>query len=302
MPIVVNGTTLTDGKVGNTDITQVYARNGETGTYILVFEKGGGGGTTMALFFGGNWKMNKLKADIDTFFSTFLSSLELNPQKKVVIFPPACYLDYVKSKIPSSYSSMIEIGAQFTASEEQGAYTGQISAAMAKDCGCTYALVGHSECREYLGVTNSDCNQAIQLALSNNLKVLYCVGDDLTQHEAGQMETAINTQLEEALGSGLTAEDIKSNIIYAYEPVWAIGTGKTATPEDADAASNVIYSWLVGKIGNGGANEATILWAGTANQRNINTWLAPQPIVGVLSSGISTSASNFASMVNTGTK
>ena len=301
MPIVVNGTTLTDGEVGNTGVTQVYARNGITGTYILVFEKGGGGGTTMALFFGGNWKMNKLKADIDTFFSTFLSSLELNPQKKVVIFPPACYLDYVKSKIPSSYSSMIEIGAQFTASEEQGAYTGQISAAMAKDCGCTYALVGHSECREYLGVTNSDCNKAIQLALSNNLKVLYCVGDSLEQHEAGQMATVINTQLEEALGSYITAEDIKNNIIYAYEPIWAIGTGKTATPDDAEAASAAINAWIEEKI-SGSADEATILWAGSANQRNINSWLSPQLIDGVLSSGVATNASNFATMINTGTK
>lgn len=282
-------------------IDTVYARVGDTGSWVLVF--GQGGTTTMALFFGGNWKMNKVKADIDTFFTTFLSSLELNSQKKVVIFPPACYLSYVKSKIPSSYSGMIEIGAQFTASEEQGAYTGQISAAMAKDCGCTYAIVGQMECRNYLGVTNSDCNKAIQLALSNNLKVLYCVGDSLEQHEAGQMATAINTQLEEALGSYITAEDIKNNIIYVYEPIWAIGTGKTASPEDAEAASIAINDWIAEKTSASGvADEATILWGGSANQRNINSWLSPQLIDGVLSSGVSTSASNFATMINTGTK
>lgn len=299
MPIVVNNTTLTAlGETGGTNITKVYARQNDTSAYVLVFEKGGV--TTMALFFGGNWKMNKVKADIDTFFTTFLAELELNSQKKVVIFPPACYLEYVKSKIPSAYSSMIEIGAQFTASEAQGAYTGQISAAMAKDCGCTYAIVGQTECREYLGVTDAKCNQAIKLALGNNLKVIYCVGENLTQHQAGQMETAIKSQLTNGLAD-IPANDY-ANIIINYEPVWAIGTGYTASADDVSNACGVINSWLTEKLGQSAVDEMSILMGGSATPRNINTWLGIEYIDGVLAAGSSVNPTNFATMINTGTK
>lgn len=279
-------------------IDTVYARVGGTGSWVLVF--GQGGTTTMALFFGGNWKMNKVKADIDTFFTTFLSSLELNSQKKVVIFPPACYLDYVKSKIPSSYSGMIEIGAQFTASEEQGAFTGQISAAMAKDCGCTYAIVGQIECRNYLGITDEECNQAIQLALGNNLKVIYCVGENLEQHQAGQMETAIRAQLTNGLAN-ISVTDY-ANIIINYEPVWAIGTGYTVSADNVSEACLVINSWLADNVGDSTVDEMSILMGGSVTPRNINTWLGVEHIDGVLAAGSAINPTNFATIINTGTK
>lgn len=298
MSIVVNGTTLTGGKVGNTDITKVYARNGETGTYILVFEKGGGGGTTMALFFGGNWKMNNLKADIDAYFSTFNSALELNENKKVVIFPPACYLDYVKSKISSNLRNMVRVGAQMIGGETRGAFTGQLSVNMVKDCGCTDVLVGHSECRAYLGVTNADCNAQVKQGLSAGLTVWLCVGETLEIREAGTYEDYINNQLQEAL-SGVSTDFLNSGkVVINYEPIWAIGTGKTCSPEQANQMCGIIRQW-VSNYYNSSAGKATeIVYGGNVKVTNIEEIMAKSDINGTLVGGASLKPADFAEIIN----
>lgn len=299
MPIVVNGTTLTDGKVGNTDITQVYARNGETGTYILVFEKGGGGGTTMALFFGGNWKMNKLKADIDTFFDTFNGALNLDESKKVVIFPPACYLDYAKSKISSNLSNMVSMGIQFIGNHANGAYTGQISAAMAKDCGCTYALIGEMDTRQFLSITDENCNAAILLALSNNLKVIYCVGEPLEVREAGTQNAYIANQLKVALAS-VTSADIESGkLIFAYQPIWAVGTGKTCSPEDAQVMCDYIRQWFATNYTGAAADNVEIIYGHTVKPTTVNGYVQQQDINGAITAAPSLTATTFADIINT---
>lgn len=298
MPIVVNGTTLTDLEVGNTDITKVYARNGETGTYILVFEKGGGGGTTMALFFGGNWKMNNLKADIDAYFSTFNSALDLNESKKVVIFPPACYLDYVKSKISRSLSSMVRVGAQMIGNETRGAFTGQLSVNMVKDCGCTDVLVGHSECREYLGVTNADCNKQVQQGLSAGLTVWLCVGETLEIREAGTYEDYINNQLQEAF-SGVGIDYFRSGkVVINYEPIWAIGTGKTCLPDQANQMCGFIRQWVLNNYGGAAADNAEVVYGGSVKVNNIEELISKSDIDGTLAGGISLKAEDFATMIN----
>lgn len=294
MPIVVNGTTLTDLKVGNTDITKVYARNGETGTYVIVFEKGGV--VTMALWFGGNWKMNQTKAAIDTYFNTFNSALELNPTKKVVIFPPACYLDYVKSKISSALSSMVEIGIQNISDREKGAFTGQISAQMAADCGCTYALIGESEVRYYLGVTDSAVHDQVLLALSNNLKPVLCVGENLEIREAGTSRAYIENQLQEAIGT-LSASEVE-RLIIVYEPVWAIGTGKTCSPQDANEMCGYIKEWLAYKWGQEYAERTPVCFGGNVKPTNINDLLAQPYINGANGAGVSLKAADFAGMIN----
>lgn len=294
MPIVVNGTTLTDLKVGNTNITKVYARNGETGTYVIVFEKGGV--VTVALWFGGNWKMNKIKSEIDDFFNTFNSELELNPIKKVVIFPPACYLDYVKSKISSALSSMVEVGIQNISTEAKGAYTGQISAQMAADCGCTYALIGESEVREYLGITGNAVHDQVLLALNNGLKPVLCVGENLDIREAGTSRAYIENQLQEAIGTLMVSE--VERVIIVYEPIWAIGTGKTCLPTDANEMCGYIKEWLTYKWGMSTTEKIPVCFGGSAKPGNINDFLAQPDISGVNVSGVSLKPADFATMIN----
>lgn len=294
MPIIVNGTTLTDVKVGNTDITKVYARNGETGTYVIVFEKGGV--VTVALWFGGNWKMNKIKSEIDDFFNTFNSALDLNPTKKVVIFPPACYLDYVKSKISSALSSMVEIGIQNISDREKGSYTGQISAQMAFDCGCTYALIGESEVREYLGITDNAVHDQVLLALNNGLKPVLCVGEDLEIREAGTSRAYIENQLQEAIGT-LSMSEVE-RLIIVYEPVWAMGTGKTCLPTDANEMCGYIKEWLAYRWGMEAADKIPVCFGGSAKPSNINDLLAQPYISGVNVAGASLKAADFAGMIN----
>lgn len=294
MPIVVNGTTLTDLEVGNTDITKVYARNGETGTYVLVFEKGGT--VVINMFFGGNWKMNKVKSEIDAFFNTFNSALDLNPMKKVVIFPPACYLDYVKSKISSALSSMVEIGIQNISNREKGAYTGQISAQMASDCGCTYALIGESEVREYMGITDNAVHDQVLLALSNNLKPVLCVGENLDIREAGTSRAYIENQLQEAIGTLSVSEVERVTIV--YEPIWAVGTGKTCLPTDANVMCGYIKEWLAYKWGQEYAEKTPVCFGGSAKPENINDFLAQPDVNGVNVAGVSLKPADFATMIN----
>lgn len=294
MPIDVNGTTLTDLKVGNTDITKVYARNGETGTYVLVFEKGGT--VVINMFFGGNWKMNKVKSEIDNFFNTFNSTLDLNPAKKVVIFPPACYLDYVKSKISSALSSMVEIGIQNISDRAKGAFTGQISAQMAADCGCTYALIGESEARLYLGVTDNAVHDQVLLALNNGLKPVLCVGEDLDIREAGTSRAYIENQLQEAIGTLMVSE--VERVIIVYEPIWAIGTGKTCLPTDANEMCGYIKEWLAYKWETAVADNVPVCFGGNVKPANINDLLAQPYIDGANGAGVSLKPADFADMIN----
>lgn len=294
MPIVVNGTTLTNLKVGNTDITKVYARNGETGTYVIVFEKGGV--VTVAMWFGGNWKMNKIKSEIDTYFNTFNSALDLNPAKKVVIFPPACYLDYVKSKISSALSSMVEVGIQNISDRAKGAFTGQISAQMAADCGCTYALIGESEARNYLGVTDNAVYDQVLLALNNGLKPVLCVGENLDIQEAGTSRAYIENQLQEAIGT-LSVSEVE-RLIIVYEPVWAMGTGKTCLPNQANEMCGYIKEWLAYKWGNEYEEKIPVCFGGNVKPTNINDLLAQPYINGANGAGVSLKAADFATMIN----
>lgn len=294
MSIVVNGTTLTDLKVGNTDITEVYARNGETGTYVLVFEKGGT--VVINMFFGGNWKMNKIKSEIDDFFNTFNSALDLNPTKKVVIFPPACYLDYVKSKISSALRSMVEVGIQNISDMAKGAFTGQISAKMAVDCGCTYALIGESEVRDFLGVTDSAVHDQVLLSLSNNLKPVLCVGENLDIQEAGTSRAYVENQLQEAIGTLPTSEVEK--LIIVYEPIWAIGTGKTCSPQNANEMCGYIKEWLAYKWGQEYSEKVPVCFGGNVKPTNINDLLAQPYINGANGAGVSLKAADFATMIN----
>lgn len=287
-----------DYTVTRGSIDTVYARVGDTGSWVLVF--GQGGTTTMALFFGGNWKMNNLKANIDTYFNTFNSALELNESKKVVIFPPACYLDYVKSKISSSLSSMVSVGIQnvSTASRANGAYTGQIAPEMAADCGCTAAMIGNSECREYLGITDTDCNQQILRSLSAGLAVWLCVGEPLDIREAGTQETYIANQLQTALANVDGTYYENGKIVINYEPIWSIGTGKICSADQANTMCGFIKQWIATNKGDIAADKTEVVYGGSVKVSNIEELMSKPNINGTLSGGIALKAADFAEMIN----
>lgn len=295
MPIVVNGTTLTDVKVGNTDITKVYARNGVTGTYVLVFEKGGT--VVINMFFGGNWKMNKLKAEIDDFFNTFNGELNLDESKRVVIFPPTCYLDYTKSKIPSRLSGMVKIGAQSICDRPRGAFTGQISADMAKDCGCDYVLVGQSETREYQGVTNEMCADMCDLAKAQDLKIIYFIGETLEEKDAGQTETVLTEQLN-AIINRFSAEEFYQYVTIAYEPVWALGTGYTFNPQELEDYISLIKSVIAYYFREEVADKTTLVVSYSITPANAQSLLTVPGIKGTVLSAASLRADRFADIIN----
>ena len=304
MPIVVNGTTLTDIYVGNTKLTRVQVRENENSIFVVVFEQGGV--VKVAYIYAGNWKMNKLKADIDSFFTDFNANLNQNSNKEVIIFPPACYLSYVKEKIDASpRSSMIKLGVQniCNADAAKGSYTGQISAQQAADCGCEYVLVGNSEVRSALGLTNEQCRFQIKQALAFGLKVIYCVGENITERDAGQTLSVLTTQLTEGLfgATGVSASTLPTNFAIVYEPVWAVGTGRTCSVDMANEACATIRNIIENTYDTQTANNTPILYGGTMNVRTAAEFLSQSNIEGGLFPAVSLQAANFASIINENT-
>lgn len=298
MSIIVNGTTLTDGIVGDVDITKVYARNGETGTYVLVFEKQIG----TILYFAGNWKMNKLKADITSFFTAFASSLNANEPKPIWICPPNCYIKQTYDAIPSSIKSRVHVCAQNicqSASSASGAYTGQISAAMAKDCGATMVMIGNSEVRQYLGLTVADSKKQVEAAAAQGLNILFCVGETLEEREAGQSADVIYNQLA-ALNVSLITD--VSTLIVCYEPVWSFGTGLTPTVNQANQMCALIQPWIRNNIGGPVADNTKVIYGGAVIESTVNSFVNQDNILGVMVGGRSQDGTTFAGLINTATR
>ena len=298
MSIIVNGTTLTDGIVGDVDITKVYARNGETGTYVLVFEKQIG----TILYFAGNWKMNKLKADITSFFTAFASSLNANEPKPIWICPPNCYIKQTYDAIPSSIKSRVHVCAQNicqSVSSASGAYTGQISAAMAKDCGATTVMIGHSEVRQYLGLTVADSKKQVEAAAAQGLNILFCVGETLEEREAGQSADVIYNQLA-ALNVSLITD--VSTLIVCYEPVWSFGTGLTPTVNQANQMCALIQPWIRNNIGGPVADNTKVIYGGAVIESTVNSFVNQDNILGVMVGGRSQDGTTFAGLINTATR
>ena len=298
MPIVVNGTTLTNLIVGGTNITKVQVRQNESSPYVIVFEQGGV--VKMAYIYAGNWKMNKLKADIDSFFTDFNTKLNQDSNKEVIIFPPACYLSYVKEKIDASpRSSMIKLGIQNICNQNalKGSYTGQISVQQAADCGCSYVLVGQAEVRENLGLTNAQCEVQIRATINQGMTAIYCVGENLEQHIAGEQNSVLTTQLAAIMGN-LQNTEVENNLIIVYEPIWAIGTGKTATSSDAELACSTIYNIVSEQYGSGTADKMPILYGGSLKLTNVQEYLSQPTIDGGLFGGVSLQSTAFANTIN----
>jgi len=245
----------------------------------------------------GNWKMNLNSAEGAELAKDIVSLVGAQTEVAVCVCPTATTLESV-SKVVSG--SNVQLGGQNMHFEASGAYTGEISAEMLRHLFCNFVILGHSERREYFGETDVIVNQKTLAALAANLKPIVCIGETLDEREAGKVNEVIKTQLEGAL-VGVTAASADA-LIVAYEPVWAIGTGKTATPEMAEEVHAEIRSLLAGLIGQEAADKVRILYGGSMKPENADDLLAQPNIDGGLIGGAALKASSFAALIESAKK
>ncbi|MBI5474251.1 MAG: triose-phosphate isomerase [Ignavibacteriae bacterium] len=242
----------------------------------------------------GNWKMFKT-VDESVELVTALKPLtsNLKPNVDVIVCPPFTSLAIVANLLKGSN---VKLGAQNMSEQDEGAYTGEVSWKMLKSAGCEYVILGHSERRQYFGETNELINLKAKKALANGLRPIICVGEKLDEREKGVTEQIISTQIKGVLG-GISSDDLKK-VIIAYEPVWAIGTGKTASPLQAEEVHQHIrklvaqlYSWNV-------AEGLVIQYGGSVKPDNAAELLAQDDIDGALVGGACLKADSFASIIS----
>lgn len=243
----------------------------------------------------GNWKMNTLPAEGAELAKSLKSSLAWIEGVDVIIAPPFTHLYPVGEE---TFGSHIQLAAQNMHAKESGAYTGEISAAMLQQSGCRFVIIGHSERRQYFGETDESVNEKVIAALANHLTPIVCVGETLEEREADKTLEVIANQLSGAL-KGLTAEGWK-DIIVAYEPVWAIGTGKTASNEQAQEVHGFIRSEIEKSLGKAVAEQTRILYGGSVKPDSICGLMDQQDIDGALVGGASLKAEDFVKIVNFG--
>lgn len=242
----------------------------------------------------GNWKMYKLLGEaVDTALA--LKPLVANANHCEVVIAPV--FTALKSVADRLEGSNINVAAQDCAVQNDfGAYTGEVAPVMLKDAGCSHVIIGHSERRQFYGETDESVNWKTMSALAAGLTAIVCVGEQLTEREAGNAESVVKTQLTGSL-SGLTVSDLE-RIIIAYEPVWAIGTGKTATPDQAQEMHGFIRGVLAETHGSDAANSIRILYGGSVKPDNIATLMSQEDVDGALVGGASLEAESFAKIVN----
>lgn len=239
----------------------------------------------------GNWKMNKSPNDVKTFMESF-PTLVKDADAEVVLCVP--YID-LKTALDLAAGTNVKIGAQNMHYEEKGAFTGEISPKMLKDINVEYVIIGHSERREYYKETDESVNRKLKAAFEYGLKPILCVGETLSQREEGITKSFVTTQVEKAL-DGLTNNQVASTII-AYEPIWAIGTGKTASKEDA----NEVCGWIrekVRKLYGNAADEVVIQYGGSVKSSNAKELFSMSDIDGGLVGGASLDPEEFSKIVN----
>ena len=240
----------------------------------------------------GNWKMNKnLQEGIS--LATELKEKVKNPKCEVIIGTPYIHLASVSELLKGS---VISVAAENCANHASGAYTGEVSAEMVASTGATYCIIGHSERRSYYGETYEILREKIDLALSNNLRPIFCIGEVKEEREAGKQNEVVKAQLE---GSVFHLDaDSFGKLVIAYEPVWAIGTGLTATPEQAQEIHAFIRSLIAEKYGKEVAENTTILYGGSCNAKNAAGLFANPDIDGGLIGGASLKADDFCAIIN----
>ena len=242
----------------------------------------------------GNWKLNKTLRESTDFARELRQKLRVIPEGVEVGISPT--LLSVGAVIEEMKGSDILVGAQVGYPKESGAFTGQVSMSMLKDAGADFCLVGHSEQRQFFGETDETVNLRTKAALELGLRPIVCIGETLEERESGSMNDVLVRQIEE----GLKGISLKSgrDIIVAYEPVWAIGTGKTATPEMAEEAHAFCRGVLIGLLGADLAEEISIQYGGSAKPDNARVLLDQTNIDGLLVGGASLDVESFTAMVN----
>lgn len=240
----------------------------------------------------GNWKMNMLPDETIKFIDE-IAPLVKDTENEVIICVPYTDLFYA---LLTAQNTNIKIGAQNMHWEEKGAFTGEVSGKMLKAIGVKYVIIGHSERRQYFAETDESVNKKIKAAFENNLNPIVCVGETLEQREEGKTEEIITNQTRLAL-EGLTNEQVKNTII-AYEPIWAIGTGKTATSEDANNSIKAIRKEIEKNYGKEVAEEVIIQYGGSVKSQNAKELFTTSDIDGGLVGGASLKVEEFSKIVN----
>ncbi|HUU28621.1 MAG TPA: triose-phosphate isomerase [archaeon] len=241
-----------------------------------------------------NWKMNHTTAELKDFFTRLLSSYKPRQGVTVVVAPPAPYLAQAVGL--ASKADKVYIAAQNAYYEPKGAFTGEISLGMIKDVGCKFVILGHSERRHIFGETDELIARKVLATLEIGLRPIFCIGELLQEREAGKTLEVVTRQLDAVLPS-LSSEQMLS-VVVAYEPVWAIGTGKTATPEQAEEVHELVRRIIADSFGSAVAQEVTIQYGGSVKPDNIDQLMAAPNIDGALVGGASLVAESFLRLVN----
>ncbi len=237
----------------------------------------------------GNWKMNTTVPEgVELAKAVLAASAAVPADVKLIVATPFTHLCPVAAVVGGT---RIGLSAENCADKEKGAYTGEVSAAMLASAGCQYTILGHSERRQYYGETDEKLVEKTRLALANGLDVILCVGENLEEREAGRHFAVCESQIKNVLYN-FTAEDMK-HIIVAYEPVWAIGTGKTATAEQAEEIHAFIRKTIAEKFGEQVADDTTILYGGSCKPSNSKELFAQKDIDGGLIGGAALKADDF---------
>jgi triosephosphate isomerase (TIM) len=240
----------------------------------------------------GNWKMNKTYADAVALVQEIVTEVGRQTDVDVVVCPPFTALESVGKKLEGS---TVKLGAQNMHPEASGAYTGEISAGMLRAIFTTYVILGHSERRSYFHETDQFINQKVLVALKNQLKPILCVGETLAEREAGSTLKVVQTQVEACLEG--VSKELATSIVIAYEPVWAIGTGKVATTAQAQEVHAFIRSLLIKLFGDAVAQKLRILYGGSMKPANAPELLAQKDIDGGLIGGASLEMRSFVDLV-----
>lgn len=242
----------------------------------------------------GNWKMNKLFVDAEELLSDLADLLEEKKLKcEVVVCPPSIYLEMASD---FADESVFMVGAQNVSEHENGAYTGEISAEMLSDIYIDFCIIGHSERRKYFQESNSSLAEKVNKLLDNDITPIYCCGEVISEREKNIHFDVVKQQIEEGLFH--LNQDEFSNIVIAYEPVWAIGTGLTASPEQAQEMHAFIRKMIAEKYGEKIANDISILYGGSCNASNAAELFSQTDVDGGLIGGASLKASDFVKIIS----
>ncbi|MCD7787579.1 MAG: triose-phosphate isomerase [Firmicutes bacterium] len=241
----------------------------------------------------GNWKMNKTPSEAKALVSAIAERAAGKSGCEVVLCVP--YVD-IPSAVEAAAGTDVKIGAENVHFRESGAYTGEVSAAMLVECGVTHVIVGHSERRQYFGETDTTVNLRAKAGLAAGLTVIICVGEVLEQRQSGITSEVVSMQTKLAL-AGISADELKK-VIIAYEPVWAIGTGLTATPEQADEVCGIIRGVVAELYGDECAEALTIQYGGSMNDKNAAELLAKVNVDGGLIGGASLKPDAFGAIID----